>query len=469
MDRIRGGSPQALRERNKRLVLERLLDAPDGLTRPELARLADLTVPAIASLVAGNGESVAAVLDESIPPHGSPRARGTGRRPVVLRIRGDIGYVVGLVLNHTDIQVVIADLFGNYDAECEGKPQRWDVEHDLHGAIEQAVASLWKQAQDRDIKPEQIAAISVAVAAPVHAFDGALPNERRGVLRVDLGARQASPWLNIDPLAALANHLAALPDGQRWSTIDLHIDNDANLGALAELKVGAARGKRNVMYVRLHDAGIGAGFVFNGQSYRGAGGVAGEFGHVVLDPDRRGKCRHCGRPCVEAVVGSLLGCSGNSCEPPLEQIVLAALDGDRDSVRAITKASAYLGRALASIATVLNLERILIGGPFPAQAYRLIIPPMQAELDKLAISPVARDYILALGALREEAVLRGAVWLALERTRVDYLIRRAEFAGAQDSLAGTSVALSHSAATAPHAGAPLPASRTRVRSTARRS
>lgn len=425
MDRIRGGSPQALRERNKRMVLERLLDASEGLTRPELARLVDLTVPTVASLVAGNGESLSAVLDETRAPEGSQRARAAGRRPMVLRVRESVGRVVGIVLNHNDIHVAIADLRGHYDVERHSQRQDWDVEHDLHGAIAQAVQTVQALAEQSNVQPEEIAAISVALSAPVHVYDSARPKERRGRLRVDLGPGSTSLWLNIDPLAAFTNHLAALPDGHRWSAIDLHVDNDANLGALAELKIGAGRGTQNLLYVRLHDAGIGAGLVIDGRNYRGTGGIAGEFGHVVVEPRGRAKCRHCGRSCVEVVVGALLGCRGSACDPPLAALVESALVGDPKSVRTLEKASTYIGRALASIITMLNLDRILIGGPFPAQAYRLIVPPMQAELDQLVISPVARDYVLGLGTLREDAVLHGAIWLALERTRVDYLIQRA--------------------------------------------
>jgi len=68
---------------------------------------------------------------------------------------------------------------------------------------------------------------------------------------------------------------------------------------------------------------------------------------------------------------------------------------------------------------------VLIGGPFPARAYGLVIPAIQAALDPLTIAPAARDYVVELGALRGDASLTGALWLGLERRRVDYLLRRA--------------------------------------------
>ena len=441
MSTVQGGSPTDLRENNKRLVLERLLDAPYGLTRPELARLVGLTTSAIASLVSGNGESLSAVLDRSRAAADPARIRATGPSPEVIRVKARLGRVIGIVLGHTHISVALADLQGTYDAERDMHTEPWDVDHDLHGALACATQIAWQLADVAGVEPEEIVALGLGIAAPVHIFNGPLANERRGLLRVDLGPPgHSSPWLNVDPLAAVSNHLGALPNGDRWRAIEVHVDNDANLGALAELKRGAGRGYQNIFYVRVDDGGIGAGLIFNGRSYRGAGGIAGEFGHVVLEPDQRVECRLCGRPCVEAIIGSMLGCRDGACDPPLADLLQAAVEGDTDAIDSIKAAADYLGRALASFVTLLNVDRILIGGPFPPQAYTFVIPPIQAALDRLTITPVARDYVLELGALRDDAVLDGAVWLALERTRVDYLLRRAVLDAQSSRATGRSTA-----------------------------
>jgi predicted NBD/HSP70 family sugar kinase len=424
---IHGGSPQALRESNKRLLLERLLEAPEGLTRPELARSLNLTVTAITNLVAGGGESLATLLDESPAHTHAQRAPSSGPVPRVVRLKERLGYVIGIALGYTRIELAFADLAGNFDPGRDKHSEPWDVASDLHGALAYAAMAANKLASERGVHPEELAAIGLSVGAPVNVFSGSDPHDRRGRVRFDLGFGAPPPWANIDPIAALTNHLAALPDGRRWSAVELHVDNDANLGALAELKLGAARGKQNIFYIHVDEEGIGAGLVFDGVNYRGAGGIAGELGHVVLEPDRPEQCPRCGRPCVEAIVLSKLGCRrGDSPDvTPLEETMRAALGGDRAAIAAIRDAGDYLGRAIAPFITVLNVDRVLIGGPFPAQAYSLVIPPIQAAVSPLAIAPAARDYVLELGTLQQDASLRGAIWLALERTRLDYLLRRA--------------------------------------------
>jgi predicted NBD/HSP70 family sugar kinase len=426
MRKIHGGSLQALRESNKRLLLERLLGAGDGLTRPELARSLGLTVPAITNLVSGGGESLATVLDESPARAHSRRAANSGPIPKVVTLKPRLGYVVGIALSHTRIQVALADLFGDFDPRKDRRTRAWDVENDLHGALAYAAGAVHDLTSARGARAEQLAAIGLAIAAPVNVSGGPHPTERRGRLRGHLGNGSPLPWLNIDPVAALTNHLAALADGQRWSSVELHVDNEANLGALAELRAGAGRGKQNIIYIQVEAAGIGSGLVFNGLNYRGAGGIAGEFGHLVIDPDRPERCRRCGRACVETIVLTKLGCrSVGSSDRPLDQIVRAALDNDTNAIAAITDAADYLGRALAPFVTLLNFDGILIGGPFPAQAYSLVVPPIQAALDGLTNLPEARDYVVELGALNQDASLKGAIWLALDRTRVDYLLGRA--------------------------------------------
>jgi predicted NBD/HSP70 family sugar kinase len=418
------------RKDSKRFALQSLLDAPDGLTRPELARAMGLTVPAISPLV----RDLEGVIDLSAE---APRPAKTGPVPLVLRIRADLGYVIGIDISHPRIQVAVADLLGRRILDAV---MPWDVENDLHGALAYAAQLVRSLADERAVASDQIAGIGLAVAAPVGSFDDAYGTRAR--VR-HLGG-DPSEWGGIDLHAVLINFLAALPDGHMWSRIALYIDNSSNLGALAELKLGAARGKQSALYVHLHEHGIGGGLLLDGQIYRGVGGVAGEFGHMVLEPERPERCSRCGRPCVEAVILSMLGLSGQAGElAPWAQLVESALAGNEGARDTITDIAGYCGGGLAGIITVLNPDVVLVGGPFPPQAYGLVIPPMRAAADRLIIAPVARDLVFALGALGSRAPVDGAVWLALERTRVDYLLAVAE----HDALFPGRSGLSRSAAT----------------------
>lgn len=425
-----GGSPAALRERNRRLMIERLLQAPDGMTRQQLAQALQLTVPAVAALVQGK-ESLAAIVAEARADPRDKRAGSTGPAPNILRIKPTLGYVVGMYLSHSQVHVAIANLQASYVSAPqpgqEDAPHHamWNVEGDLHGALSWATKAAARLVEAQRIRPAEVAAIGLAISAPVKVPDATEARERRVRMRIDLGGE--AQWLNVDPLAALANHLAALDDGEAWSDVPLYVDNGSNLGALAELKAGAGRGHANILYVSVDERGVGAGLVFDGRLYRGAGGLAGELGHVVLESTGP-TCTRCGRTCVEA---KLLEILREGPAATLEQLVSGALDANQDSarseaVRVIHRAADHIGRAIAGFATFLNFDRIIIGGPFPKQAYGLVIPRIQEALAKLVIAPAMKDYVVELGALEQHAMLDGAVWLALERERVDYLLALAD-------------------------------------------
>lgn len=415
-----------VRETNRRMLLQRLLEVPGGLTRTELARDLSLSVPAIATLV-GPGESgLKAVLKTSLATEDPTRAPAAGPPPGIIRIKPDIGHVVGIVIGHRHVEVAHADLYGQYDPTTDAKREDWDTEGDLHGALRRASQLAESLADDHrhQVGPKDIAAIGLSVAAPVQVFNDG--QKQRALIRVNLGGRGSSRWHHLDPIVALKSHLKALDDGHRWSAIDLHVDNDANLGALAESRLGAGRGCENILYVRFEHGSVGAGLVLDGRVYRGSGGIAGEFGHLVLEPGRSNvECDRCGHPCVEAVIRSILGFTTDAIESPVARLVRAAVDGDPGSIESLQQIADYVGQALAGLVTVLNVDRILVGGPFPAQAYDLVIPFVQQALERLTTTPAARDYVVELGSLQGAATLEGALQLALERRRIDYLLERA--------------------------------------------
>src|SRR5262249_62256129 len=97
-------------------------------------------------------------------------------------------------------------------------------------------------------------------------------------------------WVGHTPHRELEERLA----------LPVHLDNGASGGALGESTFGVGRGTRVMAYLR-RSAGIGAGLVINGRPFRGARGVAGEIGHVLVDPN--GPICRCGnRGCLETFV-----------------------------------------------------------------------------------------------------------------------------------------------------------------------
>jgi glucokinase len=194
-------------------------------------------------------------------------------------------------------------------------------------------------------------AVGLAIPGPVDSRGGIvshLPN---------LG------WHDVPFAAMLAQRLAA----------PVALDDDARLGALGEWSAGAGHGARGLAYVTV-STGIGCGLVLDGRPWAGGHGLAGEFGHIVVNPSGpRCGCGH--RGCVESYAGGLalaraarrawprarLG-DGAPAPRSAAEIFRLARGGDPVAAGLVERATEALATGLAAIAAVIDPELIVLGG-----------------------------------------------------------------------------------------------------------
>ncbi|MFY9910960.1 MAG: ROK family protein [Candidatus Sulfotelmatobacter sp.] len=173
------------------------------------------------------------------------------------------------------------------------------------------------------------------------------------------------------------------------------LDNDANMAALGEQWLGAARGVANMAVVTL-GTGIGGGIVLNGKIWTGMNGMAGEFGHVTVEPE--GPICGCGnRGCAERYASasaimrmareavasgdapSLAQAASSDAEIGAKSIYTLAMQGDEQAVRIFRTFGRYLGIMLAGAINILNLDMFVLGGGV-SSAWDAFAPKMFEEL-----------------------------------------------------------------------------------------
>jgi predicted NBD/HSP70 family sugar kinase len=195
----------------------------------------------------------------------------------------------------------------------------------------------------------------------------------------------------------------------------VRVDNDANLGALAEHAWGGGDGAADMVYLKIA-TGIGAGFVFGGRRYVGTGGTAGEFGHMVIDEDGP-VCRCANRGCLEtlasgaAIVELLRPTLGDDLT--LGRLVELTDDGHPACRRVVADAGRLIGRATANLVNLLNPARIVVGGELAACGETLM-EPLRHECMRHAISSAADDVEIVVSSLGERAQVLGALALVLQ-------------------------------------------------------
>ena len=175
------------------------------------------------------------------------------------------------------------------------------------------------------------------------------------------------------------------------------LDNDANAGALAEFCFGAGKGCKHMAFLTF-GTGMGAGFVLNGDIYRGANCYAGEVGHIRLEANGPVGCRKAGSfegfcsgagiaQIARAELKTFDGISILGPNPTTRDVGEAAAKGDRLALQVFEISGRYLGKALAIMLDTLNLERIIIGSIF-LRCEKFIRPAMEEALREEALPQV---------------------------------------------------------------------------------
>ncbi|MCQ4040765.1 ROK family protein [Streptantibioticus rubrisoli] len=194
--------------------------------------------------------------------------------------------------------------------------------------------------------------------------------------------------------------------------LPLEVENEANLGALAELWHGT--GTSDFIHVSAAE-GIGAALVVGGRLFRGARGFAGELGHVPLCPD--GPVCACGaRGCLEQYAGeeAVLRQAGLAAgEDAVRRLASRAREGDRCALAALERAGEALGTALAGAVNLVDPEAVVLGGAY-AELGDWLLPGMRRELTARALRRWPPKALLVSGLGRRGPLL-GAGMAAIRR------------------------------------------------------
>jgi glucokinase len=253
---------------------------------------------------------------------------------------------------------------------------------DVGGSFVKAVVMEGEEVADRQLLASSGRSVLDAIDAGVEALAGrpvaALGVGLAGLVRWPAGEFVWGPHLPEGPLAVREILARRLP-------IPVVVDNDANCAALAEVRLGAARGARHMLMVTI-GTGIGGGIIAGGSIYRGAS-FAGEIGHLPMVPD--GEPCACGqRGCWETLVSaevmarrasSIEGVEGEGAEA----LVAAAAGGDHRAREALREMGIWLARGLAGLVVALDPEVIVVGGGAPAGAGDLLLAPAREELGRI--------------------------------------------------------------------------------------
>lgn len=208
--------------------------------------------------------------------------------------------------------------------------------------------------------------------------------------------------------------------------IPVWADNDANVMAFAESRMGAAKGYKYVIALTL-GTGIGGGIILNKEIFRGANYAGAELGHITIDYNGL-KCNCGGTGCIEryaSATGMVENYAKRKKIDPAsvntEKIFELAKAGESDALATIEDTCNCLGAALATLVNIFNPEIIIIGGGVGDAGDRFI-EKIHNALKEKAMGPALLNLKLARARLGNKAGIIGAICLAAEmhsRTQKD--------------------------------------------------
>ena len=330
-----------------------------------------------------------------------------GRRPQIIRINDQLGYIVGIDIGATSLEIAIADVAGKISHR---RAEAADVRMKPEVLLDRCIEIIKDMINAMSSSTDRILGIGVGVPGPV--------NFARGVL--------VAPPLMPD----WENFLIRDYFKQAFPSSFVVVDNDVNIMALGEQRAGDGASIDHFIYVKI-GTGIGAGIVSNGKIHRGSDGCAGDIGHICVN--KQGPLCTCGNTgCLEAmaagpaiaakalqaaqngtspVLGRMLKSNGGFLSP--EDVNAACREGDQAALDIIRESGQMVGDVLASLVNFFNPSHIFIGGGISNFGNHLLVSIRRAILKRSL--PLATTHLsIMFSRMGPEAGITGAVALALD-------------------------------------------------------
>jgi predicted NBD/HSP70 family sugar kinase len=390
-----GGSLRSLRELNRTRVIDTLRQNGTA-SRADIARHTGLSRATVSSLVADLIEH-GLVVERAGQAASAAGAAPAGRPPVRLELDPSAGTALGIDFGHSHVRVAVADLSSRVLAE---RYAELDVDRSATKALDRAAALVDDVLDEAGTVRERVIGCGMGLPGPI--------DRAAGLVR---SSSILPGWAGVSPKDELASRLS----------LRVEADNDANLGALGEATYGVARGADDVIYVKVA-SGIGAGLMLGGRLHRGVRGIAGEIGHVLVDPQGR-VCRCGNRGCLETVAAApalielLRASRGDGLG--LADVVQLVRDGDVGAGRLVVDSGRAVGRVLADLCNVLNPELLVLGGELAVVGDPLL-EGVRESLNRFALPAAADSVRVTAGVLGERAELLGALALVIVDTHQNF-------------------------------------------------
>jgi len=391
------GNTHSIYKQNKVRVIKLIRDH-QAISRAGIAKKSGLSAPTVSRIV----EDL--IADGLVQEIGEGESHG-GRRPMMLEFSGKNNFIIGIDLGTTSIYGALSDFDAEIYAEIRIPTKAKEGFPEVMKRTSRVIDELMDRKNNLNGK---IFGIGMAVAG--------LVNRKRNIVEFSPNFR----WHCADVAGELAGNVG----------LPIFFDNVTRVMAFGEMCYGVGKSHKNFICINV-GYGIGAGIVVEGIPLYGTSGMAGEFGHIILEKESRIAC-DCGNfGCLESLASgnaiakaacrelesgarSILRdmCGGDFSQISAEMVADAAKQGDSLAWAVFNRAVEYLGVGIAGLINLFSPEVVVIGGGV-AESGDILFDKVRKTVNARALKKIASGVDIRPATFGMKAAVMGAISLVL--------------------------------------------------------
>ncbi|WP_309102469.1 ROK family transcriptional regulator [Microbacterium sp.] len=391
----RGTNLPRMGDFNQSVILETIRRSGEGLSRTELVAATGLSAQTVTNITRR-------LLDDGLIAEAGRTINGPGKPRITLRLISQSRFSVGVHLDPSLITLVLLDLAG----DVVGRLAIHTPDSDPHRVVDSMARAIEELISSSGVDRARIAGVGIAAPGPLDAVKGTVidPPKLQGWHRV--------------PLRAVLAEAVELP---------VVLEKDTTAAAVGELWRGRGSAHDSFVFVYL-GTGVGAALARGGDVERGSSRNLGEVGHIMVDPD--GPSCACGaRGCVEVVctpqaivedaerAGVLRGdppVSDEGIDARLARLCELAAAGDAPAAEVLRQAAIRLSVMIAALTNMLDVDRVVLGGPFWDRLAAVYLRELPEQLDRRSVTRSVHTLEVAGTVVGEDVAAVGAACVVLD-------------------------------------------------------
>lgn len=392
----RGTNLPKMGDFNQSVILEAIRRSGEGLSRIELVELTGLSAQTVTNITRR-------LLDDGLIVEAGRTISGPGKPRVTLRLNASSRYSIGVHLDPAAMTFVLLDLAGTTVRRVSRRTPASDPRR-IANEMAEVVASL---VADSGIERSAISGVGVAAPGPLDAARGTV----------------------IDPPKLLGWHRVPLRDALAEATgFAVTLEKDTTAAAVGEVWKGQHAADVSFLFIYL-GTGVGAALGVDGTVARGSSHNLGEVGHIIVDPD--GPACSCGlRGCVEVVCtpqaiverAERAGVFDDDRETSDVALVEARFDelcaraaaDNRPAQQVLRDAAVHLSVLIAALTNFLDVDRVVLGGPFWSRLAPIYLHELPAQLQRRSATRAVRSLPVEGTVVGADVAAVGAACVVLD-------------------------------------------------------